>query len=128
MFKNFAYIKYVLKSFFISDFKSNEIANILNDLEPEKFSREYLKSLRLDEKHEAELRIKLRVIIDKAYESKVPLGLEKGQFASIEEAYLFRQQYIAQYSQTNSILSILNKYTLLLIIASIAVILILIGA
>ena len=90
--------------------------------------REYLKSLRLDEKHEAELRIKLRVIIDKAYEAKVPLGLEKGQFASIEEAYLFRQQYIAQYSQTNSILSILNKYTLLLIIASIAVILILIGA
>lgn len=128
MLNNFAYIKYVLKSFFISDFKATEIANILNDIEPEKYSREYLKSLHLDEKHESMLRIKFRVIIDKAYAAKVPLGLDVGDFPSIEDAYLYRQQYIAQYSQTNSILSVLNKYTLLLIIASLGIILILIGS
>ena len=36
------YLKYELKGYLISDFKSREIMELLNDLEPEKYLQEYV--------------------------------------------------------------------------------------
>ena len=39
------YLKYELKGYLISDFKSRKIMDLLNDLEPEKYLQEYVLSL-----------------------------------------------------------------------------------
>ena len=51
---DFNYLRYSLRCFLDSDFKREEIADILNAKEPEKFSRAYLKTLGFKEKNEAE--------------------------------------------------------------------------
>ena len=49
---DFNYLRYSLRSFLDSDFKREEISDILNAKEPEKFSRAYLKSLNFKEENE----------------------------------------------------------------------------
>lgn len=115
------YIKYQLKSFFISDFKFKEKADILNNQEPEIFARQYVKFLKLNARHETLLRLKLRLLIDKAYSDGVPLGSEKGHFENMEEAYLFRQRYLNQYYTDNSLISIFNKTLLILLTAALCI-------
>lgn len=45
------YLKYELKGYLISDFKSRKIMELLNDLEPEKYLQEYVLSLKLQDKN-----------------------------------------------------------------------------
>lgn len=116
------YIKYQLKSFFISDFRYKEKADILNNPEPEIFARDYVKSLKLNEKHTTLLRLKFRMLIDKAYSDGVPLGIEQGNFQSMEDAYLFRQKYLEQFYLDTSLLSFINKTIIILLTAAVCII------
>lgn len=118
---DFNYIRYSLKNFFDADFKRNEIADILNAEEPEKFSRAYLKSLNFNEANEARMRIKFRVLIDKAYAAKVPLGEELGPYSTPEDAYLARQRYIARYVKLGETIAAFNKFVFMLILSLLAV-------
>ena len=72
---DFNYLKYKLKEYLISDFTFDEISKVLNDVEVEKYSREYVKSLGFNEEHEKALRLKYRQIIDECYQKGIPLGL-----------------------------------------------------
>ncbi len=118
---DFNYFKYCLKNFFISDFKRTEIADILNAAEPEKFSRLYLKTLNFKEENENRMRIKFRMLIEKAYAANVPLGGELGNYPTPEDAYLARQQYISKYLRLSEAISSFNKFLFALILALIAV-------
>jgi hypothetical protein len=118
---DFNYIRYSLRNFFDSDFKREEISDILNAKEPEKFSRAYLKSLNFKEANEARMRIKFRVLIDKAYAANVPLGDELGAYPTPEDAYLARQRYIARYTKTGETIATTNKFVFMLVMTLIAV-------
>ena len=122
---DFKYLRYSLRCFFDSDFKREEIADILNAKEPEKFSRAYLKTLGFNEANESRMRIKFRVLIDKAYADKVPLGDELGPYTTPEDAYLARQRYIASCTKLTETMATVNKFILMLVLAmfSIAVVL-----
>ena len=50
------YLKYELKGYLISDFKSREIMELLNDLEPEKYLQEYVLSLKLQDENKEKVR------------------------------------------------------------------------
>ncbi|SFS34513.1 hypothetical protein SAMN02910357_00242 [Succinivibrio dextrinosolvens] len=122
---DFNYLRYSLRTFFDSDFKREEISDILNAKEPEKFSRAYLKSLNFKEANEARMRIKFRVLIDKAYAANIPLGEELGPYTTPEDAYLARQRYIARYTKTSETVATLNKFLIMVLLAmfSVAVVL-----
>lgn len=122
---DFNYLRYTLRCFFDSDFKREEIADILNAKEPEKFSRAYLKTLGFKEANEARMRIKFRMLIDKAYADNVPLGDELGVYTTPEDAYLARQRYIARYTKLGETMATVNKFLLMIVLAmfSIAIVL-----
>ena len=118
---DFNYLRYSLRSFLDSDFKREEISDILNAKEPEKFSRAYLKSLNFKEENESKMRIRFRVLIDKAYAANIPLGEELGPYSSPEDAYLARQRYIAGYTKKGETIAILNKFLLMILLAMLSV-------
>ncbi len=125
---DFNYLKYKLKEYLISDFTFDEISKVLNDVEVEKYSREYVKSLGFNEEHEKALRLKYRQIIDECYQKGIPLGLETLRYNSSEDAYLARQHYLSKYRQSSFLSLIFNKSTLLITIAAICVLVVLVFA
>ena len=60
------YLKYELKGYLISDFKSREIMELLNDLEPEKYLQEYVLSLKLQDENKEKVSLRLRHILENA--------------------------------------------------------------
>lgn len=60
------YLKYELKGYLISDFKSRKIMELLNDLEPEKYLQEYVLSLKLQDKNKEKVSLHLRHILENA--------------------------------------------------------------
>jgi len=124
---DFNYLKYQLKSFFISDFRYKEICSILNDLEPEVYSREYLKSLNFNKEHENSTRIRFRSLIDTAYNNNVPLGLELGGCKTLEDAYVVRNNYLKKYEYISDIFGFFNKVIILLGVACFVFLLVMLG-
>lgn len=60
------YLKYELKGYLISDFKSRKIMDLLNDLEPEKYLQEYVLSLKLQDENKEKVSLRLRHILENA--------------------------------------------------------------
>ena len=57
------YLKYELKGYLISDFKSRKIMDLLNDLEPEKYLQEYVLSLKLQDKNKEKVSLHLSTFL-----------------------------------------------------------------
>ncbi len=70
------YLKYELKGYLISDFKSRKIMDLLNDLEPEKYLQEYVLSLKLQDENKEKVSLRLRHILENAKKANIPLGIE----------------------------------------------------
>lgn len=97
------YLKYELKGYLISDFKSRKIMDLLNDLEPEKYLQEYVLSLKLQDENKEKVSLRLRHILENAKKANIPLGIEYEPYPNEEEAYLARQRYINVLVQKKSI-------------------------
>lgn len=97
------YLKYELKGYLISDFKSREIMELLNDLEPEKYLQEYVLSLKLQDENKEKVSLRLRHILENTKKANIPLGIEFEPYPNAEEAYLAKQRYINVLVQKKSI-------------------------
>uniref|UniRef100_UPI00402ABF1D hypothetical protein n=1 Tax=Succinivibrio sp. TaxID=2053619 RepID=UPI00402ABF1D len=103
------YLKYELKGYLISDFKSREIMELLNDLEPEKYLQEYVLSLKLQDENKEKVSLRLRHILENTKKANIPLGIEFEPYPNAEEAYLAKQRYINVIVQKEEYLSIISK-------------------
>ncbi len=121
------YLQYSLKSFLESDFRKNEIEQILNDLEPEVMARKYAKSLNFNKNHEALLRLRFKKMIEKAHADGVPLGVELGNCQTLEDAYLVRQRYISSIMRLNDVVMTFNKYLLVLLITLLGILIVILN-
>ena len=100
------YLKYELKGYLISDFKSRKIMDLLNDLEPEKYLQEYVLSLKLQDKNK----------------EKVSLP-----YPNEEEAYLARQRYINVLVQKEEYLSFIRKSVFLVVLTAICLLIVIVA-
>lgn len=103
------YLMYELKGYLISDFKSREIMELLNDLEPEKYLQEYVLSLKLQDENKEKVSLRLRHILENAKKANIPLGIEFEPYPNAEEAYLAKQRYINVLVQKEEYLSFISK-------------------
>lgn len=124
---DFNYLKYQLKSFIFSDFKSLEISRLLNNLEPEDYIERYISMLDINNVHSKIESLRLKKILEKAKEANVPLSIDYGQYKNPEDAYLARQRYINLLIQKEQFLSHISKSILLLSIAAVALLIILVS-
>jgi hypothetical protein len=115
---DFNYLKYQLKAFFVSTHKLEEMEFILNDLDPKKCAKEYVKSLRFNEAHEKIVLHRLLILIEEAYIARVPLGTDTKTVPSDEDAYVYRQRYLSKYENLGSTISTFNKLCLLIMLAA----------
>lgn len=121
------YLVYELKSFLISDFKSREIMNLLNDLEPEKYLQEYVLSLKLKDEDQEKVTLCLRRILENAKKANIPLGIEYEPYENEEEAYLARQRYINKLVQKEQYLSFISKSVFLVVLTAISLLIVLVA-
>lgn len=121
------YLTYQIKSHLYSDFKSNEIASLLNDLEPEKYIQEYVLSLHLNKENEEKVSLRLRHILENAKSEQIPLSIEYEPYANEEDAYLARQRYINVLVQKEQLLSFISKSIFLLVITAVCLLVIFIA-
>ncbi|MBQ8023844.1 MAG: hypothetical protein IJ254_06215 [Succinivibrio sp.] len=121
------YLMYQLKSFLYSDFKSNEISSLLNDLEPEKYLQEYVLSLHLNKENEDKVCLRLRHILENAKSEHVPLSIEYEPYQNAEEAYLARQRYINGLVQKEQYLAFISKSIFLLSLTAICLLVVFIA-
>lgn len=112
------YLTYQIKSHLYSDFRSNEIASLLNDLDPEKYLQEYVLSLHLHKENEDKVSLRLRHILENAKNEHIPLSIEYEPYANEEEAYLARQRYINVLVQKEQFLSFISKAIFLMVITA----------
>ena len=118
------YLKYQIKAFIFDDFLQKEASLILNSDEPETYCREYIKELKVNQEHEAQLRLKFRQMIDRAYSKRIPLGQDLFECKDYEEAYLRRQQYLSTLSYKQSIFAYFNKFVILIILIALVVVMV----
>lgn len=121
------YLVYELKGYLISDFKSREIMNLLNDLEPEKYLQEYVLSLKLQGENKEKVSLHLRHILENAKKANVPLGIEYEPYPNEEEAYLARQRYINSLVQNEQYFTFISKSVFLVAITAICLLIVLVA-
>lgn len=121
------YLKYELKGYLISDFKSRKIMDLLNDLEPEKYLQEYVLSLKLQDKNKEKVSLRLRHILENAKKVNIPLGIEYEPYPNEEEAYLARQRYINVFVQKEEYLSFIRKSVFLVVLTAICLLIVIVA-
>ena len=121
------YLVYELKGYLISDFKSREIMNLLNDMEPEKYLQEYVMSLKLKDENEEKVTLHLRRILENAKKANIPLGIEYEPYENEEEAYLARQRYINVLVQNEQYFSLISKSVFLVALTAICILMVLVA-
>ena len=121
------YLVYELKGYLISDFKSREIMNLLNDMEPEKYLQEYVMSLKLKDENEEKVTLHLRRILENAKKANIPLGIEYEPYENEEEAYLARQRYINVLVQNEQYFSLISKSVFLVALTAICILIVLVS-
>ena len=121
------YLKYELKGYLISDFKSRKIMDLLNDLEPEKYLQEYVLSLKLQDKNKEKVSLHLRHILENAKKDNIPLGIEYEPYPNEEEAYLARQRYINVLVQKEEYLSFIRKSVFLVVLTAICLLIVIVA-
>ena len=93
----------------------DHIRALLNSLDP----NDYLEDLQKNESLSPAKRLRryrnLQNVLDKAREDQVPLGLEILSHSSLENAYLYRQRYIAALCRKHDIVNtVLNLLAVIL--------------
>ncbi|MGN0915493.1 MAG: hypothetical protein ACI4NE_03965 [Succinivibrio sp.] len=121
------YLVYCFKCIFFTGFKFSEYERVLNSLTPEITANEYVTALKFNKEHEKRLRVELRKLIDDAYASKIPLGIEKFEYEELEDSYLRRQQYLVKFQRSNEFKTQINKFVALILISGGIVVLLLIA-
>lgn len=121
------FILYSLKSIFEADFKSKELMLLLNDLDPETYLEEYVKSLKLNPVNENKVRLRLRHILETAKNERIPLGIETEPYGKAEDAYLARQRYISTVVQKEQFIASVNKSVILLFLTALTLLIIFIA-
>lgn len=121
------YLKYELKGYLISDFKSRKIMDLLNDLEPEKYLQEYVLSLKLQDENKEKVSLRLRHILENAKKDNIPLGIEYEPYPNEEEAYLARQRYINVLVQKEEYLSFIRKSVFLVVLTAICLLIVIVA-
>lgn len=121
------YLVYELKGYLISDFKSREIMNLLNSLEPEKYLQEYVLSLKLKDEDQEKVSLHLRHILENAQKDNIPLGIEYEPYENEEEAYLARQRYINMLVQKEQYFSFISKSVFLVALTAICLLIVLVA-
>ena len=121
------YLKYELKGYLISDFKSRKIMDLLNDLEPEKYLQEYVLSLKLQDENKEKVSLRLRHILKKKKKANIPLGIEYEPYPNEEEAYLARQRYINVLVQKEEYLSFIRKSVFLVVLTAICLLIVIVA-
>lgn len=121
------YLKYELKGYLISDFKSRKIIDLLNDLEPEKYLQEYVLSLKLQDENKEKVSLRLRHILENAKKTNIPLGIEYEPYPNEEEAYLARQRYINVLVQKEEYLSFIRKSVFLIVLTAICLLIVIVA-
>lgn len=121
------YLVYELKGYLVSDFKSREIMDLLNDLEPEKYLQEYVLSLKLKDVNQDKVSLRLRNLLENAKKANIPLGIEYEPYPNEEEAYLARQRYINVLVQKEQYFSFISKSVFLVALTAICLLIVLIA-
>lgn len=121
------YLKYELKGYLISDFKSRKIMDLLNNLEPEKYLQEYVLSLKLQDENKEKVSLRLRHILENAKKTNIPLGIEYEPYPNEEEAYLARQRYINVLVQKEEYLSFIRKSVFLVVLTAICLLIVIVA-
>ena len=121
------YLKYELKGYLISDFKSREIMELLNDLVPEKHLQEYLLSLKLHDENKEKVSLRLRHILENAKNANIHLGIEFEPYPNEEDAYLAKQRYINVLVQKEEYLSFISKSVFLVVLTAICLLIVIVA-
>ena len=121
------YLKYELKGYLISDFKSRKIMDLLNDLEPEKYLQEYVLSLKLQDENKEKVSLRLRHILENAKNANIRLGIEFEPYPNAEEAYLAKQRYINVLVQKEEYLSFISKSVFLVVLTAICLLIVIVA-
>lgn len=101
--------------------------NLLNDLEPEKYLQEYVLSLKLKDKNQEIVSLRLKHILENAKKTDIPLGIEYEPYENEEEAYLTRQHYINMLVQKEQYFSFISKSVFLVAITAICLLTVLVA-
>ena len=121
------YLKYELQGYLISDFKSREIMELLNDLEPEKYLQEYVLSLKLHDENKEKVSLRLRHILENAKNANITLGIEFEPYPNAEDAYLAKQRYINVLVQKEEYLSFISKSVFLVVLTAICLLIVIVA-